>query len=109
MENFDAVGGWRTEELKVPIDTTGVLPGGKKFNGPEELITILKGKKDQFLRSFSEKLMTYALGRGMESTDRCTIDKISKSLPGQKYRFSALVSEIVQSEAFRMRRSDGGI
>lgn len=108
MENFNAVGGWRDTDGGDKIDPSGSLPGGMKFNGPAELIKVLKSKKVLFVRNFTEKLMTYALGRGLESTDRCEIDTIVQALPAKDYRFSAVAIAIVQSDAFRKRRADGG-
>jgi hypothetical protein len=108
LENFDAIGRWRTSEGTFPIDSSGELPGGKRFNGPAELIAILKGQQQQFARSFSEKLLTYAIGRGLESYDNCNVDEIGRRLAENDYRFSALVTEVVLSEPFRMRRGDGG-
>ena len=63
FENFDALGAWRTREGKHAVDASGELPDGSKFNGPAELRKVLLQKKDQFARCFTEKLMTYALGR----------------------------------------------
>ncbi len=108
MENFNAVGGWRDTDGGDKIDPSGVLPGGLKFSGPAELIKVIKGKKSLFVRNFTEKLMTYALGRGLETTDRCEIDKMVRALPAKDYRFSAVATAIIQSDAFRKRRTDGG-
>jgi Protein of unknown function (DUF1587)./Protein of unknown function (DUF1592)./Protein of unknown function (DUF1595)./Protein of unknown function (DUF1588)./Protein of unknown function (DUF1585). len=103
LENFDAVGRWRTEDRGMPIDASGVLPGGESFNGPEELVGVLMEKRDQFARCFVEKLMTYAIGRGIEWYDRCTIDSILAELESND-RFSTVVLEIVQSAPFQSRR-----
>jgi hypothetical protein len=104
FENFDAIGAWRVKDGKFPIDSGGVLPTGEKFSGPAELRKILLGRKVDFAKTFTEKLLTYALGRGMERTDRCFIDDIAATLAKKDYRFSSLVLEIVQSEPFQMRR-----
>jgi mono/diheme cytochrome c family protein len=109
LENFDAIGRWRTREGDQPVDSSGVLPGGQRFQGPTQLISLLKAKRrDEFVRNFCEKMMTYALGRGLESYDRCNLDAIAKRVAAKGYRFSAVVTEVVQSEPFRMRRGDGG-
>jgi len=107
LENFDAVGAFRTMEGASPIDVTGELPSGEKFSGPAGLRAILIKNKQQFVKCLSEKLLTYALGRGLESTDRCHIDTIVRQTTQQNYRFSALVNAIVQSDSFRKRRVSG--
>jgi hypothetical protein len=104
FENFDAVGAWRSRDGNHTIDPSGELPGGLKFQGPAELRTILKGKSDQFTRCLTEKMLTYALGRGMERTDRCYIEDIAKAVAKNNHKFSSLVLEVVQSEPFQMRR-----
>ncbi len=106
FENFDAIGRWRDREGKSKVDASGELPGGKKFNGPIELITILKGKKTQFRRCLAEKLLTYALGRGLEYYDRCAVDKILKNMNQDNNRFSRMVIEIVRSQPFGYRRGE---
>lgn len=108
LENFDAVGAWRTQDGGLPVDASGELAGGKKFEGPAQLKGILMGKKAQFVRSFSEKMLTYGLGRGVESYDKCNVDEIAAATAKNGYRFSALVTAVVQSEPFRLRRGDGG-
>ncbi len=81
-----------------------MLPDGKKFNGPAELRGILKHREADFCRCLTEKMLTYALGRGMERTDRCTIDEIARDLAKNQYRVSTLVFDIVKSDAFQMCR-----
>ncbi|MBA4187139.1 MAG: hypothetical protein C0467_03890 [Planctomycetaceae bacterium] len=104
LENFDAVGAFRTKDGELPIDSSGELPGKVKFNGPTELKQILLGKKDLFAKCLTEKLMTYALGRGLEYYDRRAIDQITAALAKNDYKLSALVTELVKSEPFRCRR-----
>ncbi|HWG42349.1 MAG TPA: DUF1592 domain-containing protein [Gemmataceae bacterium] len=108
FENFDAIGGWRTREGKHAIDSTGTLPSGQSFKGPSELRTILKKRQDAFARCLSEKLLTYALGRGVERYDRCAIDDIVKSAGKDNYKFSRLVIDIAKSDPFQKRRGKGG-
>jgi hypothetical protein len=103
FENFDAIGAWRDKDGKFDIDPSGVLPDGKAFKGPKELKTILKGKKDLFSRNLSEKILVYALGRGVEYYDKCAVDKVIAALDKNDYRFSALILEVVKSEPFLMR------
>ncbi|MDH3531867.1 MAG: DUF1585 domain-containing protein, partial [Gammaproteobacteria bacterium] len=107
LENFDGLGRWReTSGLGTdPIDASGVLPDGTRFDGPAGLREVLLGKQDLFVETFTERLLTYALGRGVESYDYPVIRKIRlESEPGN-YRWSAIISGIVNSVPFRMRRA----
>jgi hypothetical protein len=104
LENFDAVGAWRTMDGKFPIDARGVLPGGDTFNGPDELRGILADQRDVFARCLTTKLLTYALGRGLERYDSRAVKAIAGRLPASNYRFSALVLEIVNSLPFQSRK-----
>jgi hypothetical protein len=108
FENFDAVGAFRTKDGTFPIDPAGTLPDGRSFRGPAELKAILRGKKELFGRCLAEKMLTYALGRGIEPYDRPTVEAINAALARNDYRFSTLVLEIVKSEPFRLRRGKGG-
>lgn len=108
LENYNAVGAWRTQDGASEIDPSGTLPGGKSFKGPAELRAILKAQKGLFVRNLSEKMLTYALGRGLESTDKCEVDSISAAVTKNGYKFSSLITAVVQSEPFRKRRGDGG-
>ena len=103
FENYDAIGRWRDKDGDFAIDPSGILPGGKTFQGPAELKTILRSKKDLFARCLSEKVLTYALGRGLEYYDKCAVDKILIELQKNDYRFSTLLIEAVKSEPFQMR------
>ena len=105
MENFDAIGRWRETDEKQPIDATGELPNGKKFSGAKELQQLLlTEKQDQFVRCVAEKMLTFALGRGIEYYDRCAVDKIVEHVKKNDFRFSELVIAIVESEPFQKRR-----
>jgi hypothetical protein len=104
LENFDAVGAWRTTDGKFPIDATGFLPDGDEFDGPEELRGVLRNQPAAFARCLTSKLLTYALGRGLERYDTRTVKQIASRLPAHDYRFSALVLEIVNSLPFQSRR-----
>jgi hypothetical protein len=106
LENFDAIGRWREEDGGQPLDTTGTLPTGESFSGPIELIAILSGRDQEFAACMAEKLLTYALGRGLEYYDKCTIDEIVQESEANDFRFSSLLTSIVRSEPFRMRRPD---
>jgi hypothetical protein len=103
LETFDAVGQYRqldrtTREL---IDSSGKLPDGTQLRGPDDLRAALLAKPDQFVQTLTEKLMTYALGRPIEYADMPTVRAIVRKVAQQHYRFSALVTEIVNSDAFR--------
>lgn len=103
LENFNAVGAWRTADGKHPIDATGELPTGEKFEGPSGLKKVLAGKKDDFVRCLTEKMLTYSLGRGLEYYDACAVDQIMKAMKRDDYRFSTLVTEIALSYPFQYR------
>ncbi len=105
LENYDAIGRYRATEGKFPIDSSGTLPNGKSFNGAAELKTILRGDPRTFTRALSEKLLTYALGRGLESYDRAAVATIADTVQNEGYRFSALVQAIVDSVPFQLRRA----
>ena len=104
LENFDAVGAWRTEDGKAPIDSTGTLPDGRTFKGAAELRDVVKADRDAFAECLAEKLLTYALGRGLERYDKPAVKKIAKGVAADDYRFSRLVLEIVGSLPFQHRR-----
>ncbi len=105
LENFDAVGAYRTLDGKFPINASGTLPDGDTFTGPVELAAILTEAREPFARSLTSKLMTYALGRGLERYDTRTVKAIAARLPAQQYKFSALVLDIVNSLPFQSRRA----
>jgi len=104
LENFDGVGRWRTEDGRFPIDASGTLPGGESFNGPADLKKVLLGKADLFRHNLAEKLLTFALGRGLEYYDKCATNDVIKHLTQNQDRFSALVIGIVKSDPFLKRR-----
>jgi hypothetical protein len=102
MENFDAVGAWRTQDQGVPIDANGVLVDGTKVDGVASLREVLMRRSDTFARVVAEKLLTYALGRGVEYEDMPLVRSIVRDSAANKYRFSSLVLNIVKSPAFQM-------
>ncbi|RKU21531.1 hypothetical protein C6499_21265 [Candidatus Poribacteria bacterium] len=104
LENYNAIGAFRKKEGELEIDTTAVLPDGTAFDGIADLKQILKDRKQQFVRCLTEKMLTYALGRGLEYYDRPTIDRIVAQLEVEGYRSSALITEIAKSDPFRLRR-----
>ena len=104
LENFDAIGEWRdiyTSGAKV--DASAQLPDGSKFNGPAELRKVLLSHSDEFLTTMTEKLMVYALGRGLEAIDAPAVRKIKRDATRDNYRFEALIQGIVTSTPFTMR------
>ena len=105
LENYDAVGRWRTIEENKPIDSTGALPDGTTFQGVDGLQKALLARSDQFVARFTEKLMTYALGRGVEYYDAPAIRKIVADAKAKEFRFSSVVLGIASSTPFQMRRT----
>lgn len=106
LENFDAVGAWRENDGRFAVDASGSLPGGRSFRGAAELMDLLVAEnKSEFLRCLSAKLLTYALGRGLVSYDRCTVNALIDRVEDDNHRFSALVMGIVTSDPFRLRES----
>ncbi len=104
LENFDGMGRWRADDAGAAIDTLGVLPDGTKFSGPKELRAVLMTKKDQFIRCLTEKLLIYALGRGLGPADDCALTDAITAAKKDGYKFSAIVSAIVHSTPFTQRR-----
>ncbi len=105
LENFDGIGGWRTIDANAPIDASGVLPDGTSFEGPAGLRQVLLSRSEEFVTNVTEKLLTYALGRGAEYYDAPAIRKIVREATHGDYRWSSLIMGIVQSTPFQMRRS----
>ena len=106
FENFDVLGKFRDKEGDLPIDPSGELPSGQKFKGPDELKAILKEKKKLFSRNLAERLLIYATGRGLDYFDRRSVDGILAEAKKNDHRFHALITAIVQSDPFRMRRGN---
>src|SRR5215470_7352055 len=104
LENFNAIGAWRTEDGKFPIDAAAALPDGRTFRGPQGLKAIVKNDPDAFAECLTQKLLTYALGRGLERYDRPVVKKIATRAAADNYRFSGLALEIVNSLPFQYRR-----
>ena len=107
LESFDAVGKYRTyDENFEPLDTSGVYPDGTRIDGLPGLRTVLSNHSQQFLVNLTNKLLTYALGRGVESYDALVVRAILRDAAAQEYRLPSLVLGIVKSAPFQMRRSD---
>ena len=108
LENFDGIGAWRDAEGTFPIDPSGELVTGEAFQGVADLKTILiRHKREEFARCLTEKMLTYALGRGLEFYDKCAVDDITRNLRRHNYRFSALIGGIVDSVPFKKTRGAG--
>jgi mono/diheme cytochrome c family protein len=107
LENFDAIGRWRATSGagNTPIDSSGVLPDGTKFEGPAELRKILLDRKDEFASTVTKKLLTYALGRGLEYYDQPTVRAILRQSAPSGYRWSSLILGVVESTPFQRRRA----
>jgi mono/diheme cytochrome c family protein len=106
LENYDAIGRWRTMDGAFPVDSSGTLPDGKTFSTPAEMRAILASQLPQFSRALTEKMMTYALGRGLKPYDRRTVDSINSVVASDGYRFQTLVQQIVESLPFQSRRGE---
>ena len=104
LESFDAIGSHRTEEDGVPVEASGALPDGTRVDGPAGLRRVLLDRRQEFVETLASKLLTYALGRGLESYDRPAVREIRRRTEAADYRFSALVAAIVDSVPFRLRR-----
>jgi Protein of unknown function (DUF1592)/Protein of unknown function (DUF1588)/Protein of unknown function (DUF1587)/Protein of unknown function (DUF1585)/Protein of unknown function (DUF1595)/Planctomycete cytochrome C len=107
FENYDAIGSWRDRDGGVEIDPSGTLPDGRGFGGPEQLRLLLKERAGDFRRCLAEKLLTYALGRGLNAYDRCAVDEICAAT-ARDDRFSALVLAVARSQPFQYRKGKGG-
>jgi len=106
LENFDAIGEWRDlDAAGARIDASAKLPDGTSFTGPVELRNVLRSHSDDFLTSLTEKLLTYALGRGLEPADAPAVRRIKREAAAANYSFSALIQGIVASTPFQMRMS----
>jgi hypothetical protein len=104
LENYDAVGRWRTKEAGQDIDTTGEFPTGESIRNPGDLIRVIRdNKSERFVRTLTEKLMVYALGRGLEYYDRCAVDKVIAAAATEDYRMQSLIYYIVISDPFQRK------
>ncbi len=108
LENFDAIGRWRDSDGGAPIDAAGVLVTGETFGTAMELADVLMtSKRDEFVHALASKMLTYALGRGVEHYDKCAIDQIVREMERNEFRFSSLVLGVVKSVPFQLRRGEG--
>jgi hypothetical protein len=106
LENYDGIGAWRISDNGAPIDTSGKLPDGTQFVGPAGLKKLLLSQhRDEFVATFAEKLLTYALGRGVEAPDRPALRQIIRDAEREQLTVAALIRAIVVSPPFQMRKT----
>jgi hypothetical protein len=105
LENYDAIGQYREKDGKFAIDASGQLPDGRKFTGASGLTAILMSDPNGFAKAMTEKMLVYALGRGLETYDRPVVNQIVAGLAANQYRFSSLVLGIANSVPFQERRA----
>src|SRR5262249_34460426 len=104
LENFDAIGRWRTMDGEAPIDSSDTVYNGTKVNGPADLRNMILGHPDQFVRTMTEMLMTYGIGRGLEYYDMPAVRSIVRRAALKDYKFSSLVFGVVESDAFQKNK-----
>ncbi len=110
LENFDGIGAYRTADGEAPIDPAGALVTGDSFSGPLELTQVLSTTlRPYFVNCLSDKMLTYAMGRGTEYYDRAAIDEIARNVTKDHYRFSSLIMEVVKSVPFQMERGESAL
>jgi len=106
LENYDGIGAWRSKDDGNAIDASGKMPDGTVFDGPSGLRNLLlTAHRDEFLATVTEKLLTYALGRGLEFYDGPAMRAIVRDAAAQNYTIPALISSVVKSPQFQMRRT----
>lgn len=105
LDSYDPIGRWREGSASQPLDTTGQLPTGEKFNGPAELKQLIVQRREAFVRNLTEQMLLYALGRELQYYDDCAVRDVTAALAKDEHRFSALVLGIVKSYPFRHRRN----
>lgn len=106
FEHFNAIGQWRETDADLPVDAGGELADGRSFNGALELVTLLATDKPKIYRFFAEKLLTYALGRGLEPYDNCAVDAIMESAEQDDYTIGSFIQAVVVSDPFTLRAPD---
>ena len=105
LENYDAIGAWRESDGKFPVDASGTLPGGQRFQGPGELKAILLREREAFTRNLAEKVLTFALGRGLEYHDRRAVEGVTRVAMADGFRMRTLIREVVRAAPFQMRKA----
>lgn len=107
LENYNAIGQWRTMDGRFPVDASGTFPNGKSFSTPAGMRAALASLLPQFSRCVTEKMLTYALGRGLESYDTRAVNEINRKIAASGYRFQSLIDAVVHSVPFQMGRGEG--
>ncbi|GAB4455511.1 MAG: DUF1588 domain-containing protein [Armatimonadaceae bacterium] len=105
LENYDPIGRWRDKIAEVAVDASAELPDGSKFAGPMELKQVILGRKEEFLRNLTEKMLAYALGRGLQENDLPTVRRIIEAVKKDDYRSTTLLLEVVRSYPFQYRKN----
>ncbi len=106
LENYDAIGKWRTKDGKFPVDSSGTLPDGRTFSGPGQLREALLAQMPEFAQTVVEKMMIYALGRGLQRYDHIVAKEITRTLAASDYPFQSVVYEVIESLPFQSRRGE---
>jgi len=106
LENYDAIGKWRTMDGKFPIDSSGTLPDGARFDTPAQMREALARRMPQFAEALAGKLLVYALGRGLEPYDRRPVAAIARNCEADGYRFQSMIFEVVRSLPFQSSRGE---
>ncbi len=101
LENFNAIGQFRESDNGLKIDSGGEFVDGRKFNGAVELLEVLRADEGKISRHFARKLLTYALGRGLNSSDECAVDQIVERASADNYSVRSYIRAVVESEPFR--------
>jgi hypothetical protein len=109
LENFDATGAWRKTQAGKQIDVSATMPDGTRFEGPEGLENVLMTRKSDFVEAFTQRLLIYALGRGVEAYDMPAIRAIRAQSAKDNYRIQSIILGIVQSVPFTMRRTSQNV
>jgi hypothetical protein len=105
LENYDAIGRWRIADGRFPIDSSGTFPNGKTFTGPAQMKAILLDSMPDYVRCLTEKMLTYALGRGLETYDRAAVDAVVRETEAGNNRFQSVILGIVHSVPFQQRHA----
>ena len=105
LQSFDAIGRWRNEEAGKPVDSSGVMPDGREFDGPVELKQVLLERKDEFVKNLCARMLSYALGRKLEYYDEAAVRRIFDEVKNDDYRAGSLIRAVVGSYPFRYRDS----
>jgi hypothetical protein len=105
LDNYDAVGAWRVGTKDRPLDVSGVLPGGEKVNGVDDLKKVLLSRRDEFARNLAAKMLEYALGRALEPGDELAVRNIHAAMRKGGYTYTALIGGVIDSVPFRERRA----